>query len=105
MLLVCIYNFLGILTDSVLLFSKVRVNNLDANPLFASGLLGKDNTIARHGIHGLYRLFNVDVPGAQLQRGNNVIFLTQANSLSPFQGIMYDYIRFEGPSPSTIKKI
>lgn len=67
-------------------------------PLFTSGQIGKDNTIARHGIHGLYWLFSVDVSGSLLLEGDdNTIFLTQARSESPFQGIMYDYIRLEGP--------
>lgn len=57
-----------------------------------------DNTIARHGIHGLYRLFSIDIPSTQLVEGNNTVFLTRTNSTSPFQGIMYDYIRLEGPS-------
>ncbi|XP_015579796.1 rhamnogalacturonate lyase isoform X2 [Ricinus communis] len=86
---------------------QVRVNDRNADSsLFSTGKFGKDNTIARHGIHGLYRLFNVDVPGTQLLEGNNTIFLTQANHVSPFQGIMYDYIRLEGPPFSnTIKKM
>ncbi|PQP94612.1 putative rhamnogalacturonate lyase B [Prunus yedoensis var. nudiflora] len=76
---------------------QVRINDLRAsNPHFSTGLIGNDNTIARHGIHGLYRLYNVDVPGVQLVEGNNTIFLTRTWSTSPFQGIMYDYIRLEG---------
>ncbi|BFG19498.1 hypothetical protein CerSpe_057720 [Prunus speciosa] len=80
---------------------QVRINDLRAsNPHFSTGLIGNDNTIARHGIHGLYRLYNVDVPGVQLVEGNNTIFLTRTWSTSPFQGIMYDYIRLEGPPSS-----
>lgn len=77
---------------------KVGVNEPSKNPpLFSTGVIGKDNTIARHGIHGLYYLYNVSVPGSLLLKGNNTIFLTQTESISPFQGIMYDYIRLEGP--------
>ncbi|XP_062164026.1 probable rhamnogalacturonate lyase B isoform X2 [Alnus glutinosa] len=77
---------------------QVRINDPKANPpVFSSGLIGKDNTIARHGIHGLYWLYNVDVPGTLLLEGDNAIFLTQPKSTSPFQGLMYDYIRLEGP--------
>ncbi|XP_075641849.1 uncharacterized protein LOC142613392 [Castanea sativa] len=83
---------------------QVRVNDPKANPLFSSGLIGKDNSIARHGIHGLYWLYNVDVPGGRLVEGDNTIFLTQPRSASPFQGIMYDYIRLEGPPSSTSRK-
>lgn len=46
----------------------------------------------------------MDVPGARLISGDNTIFLTQPRSTSPFQGIMYDYIRFEGPPDSTTSK-
>ncbi|XP_024026666.1 rhamnogalacturonate lyase B [Morus notabilis] len=77
---------------------QVRVNDPKANPpLFTSGLIGRDNSIARHGIHGLYRLYNVNIKGTRLVGGDNTIFLTQPRSSSPFQGIMYDYIRLEGP--------
>lgn len=77
---------------------KVRVNDPKARrPLFTSGLIGRDNSIARHGIHGLYWLFNVNVPGTLLNEGANTIFLTQPRCDSPFQGLMYDYLRLEGP--------
>ncbi|KAF7138573.1 hypothetical protein RHSIM_Rhsim07G0213900 [Rhododendron simsii] len=80
---------------------EVRVNDPRANPpQFSSGLVGKDNAIARHGIHGLCYLFNVDIPSAQLTEGDNTIFLTQTRNTSPFQGIMYDYIRLEAPPVS-----
>ncbi|KAF9591087.1 hypothetical protein IFM89_001431 [Coptis chinensis] len=53
---------------------QVRVNDPKANPpLFSSGVIGKDNSIARYGIHGLYWLFNADVPGAQLVEGKNTM--------------------------------
>ncbi|CAJ2643127.1 unnamed protein product [Trifolium pratense] len=78
---------------------QIRINNSNATspPLFSSGIIGKENTIARHGIHGFYWLFNIDVEGTILVKGNNTIFLTQANNNGPFVGILYDYIRFEGP--------
>ncbi|KAF5191988.1 Rhamnogalacturonate lyase [Thalictrum thalictroides] len=76
----------------------VRVNDPETDPaLFTTGLIGKDNAIARHGIHGLYWLFNVNVPSNLLVEGFNTIYLTQSRDSSPFQGIMYDYIRLEGP--------
>ena len=83
---------------------QVRINDPKANPLFSSGLIGKDNSIARHGIHGLYWLYKVDIPGELLVQGDNTIFLTQPQSSGPFQGIMYDYIRLEGPPTSSSKK-
>lgn len=79
---------------------QVRVNDRGENPpLFTSGLIGYDNTVARHGIHGLYWLYNVSIPGSKLVSGNNTIFLTQAMGLSPWRGIFYDYIRLESPLP------
>ncbi|KAI4389481.1 hypothetical protein MLD38_001703 [Melastoma candidum] len=78
---------------------EVRVNKqVTEPPLFATGVIGKDNAIARHGIHGLYRLFTVDIPGSRLAAGENTIYLSQTMSSTPLQGIMYDYIRLEGAS-------
>ncbi|CAO2834581.1 unnamed protein product [Amaranthus hypochondriacus] len=85
---------------------QVRVNNPKSEtPLFTTGLIGKDNAIARHGIHGLYRLYTADIHGTKLKQGDNTIYLTQANGGSPFVGIMYDYIRLEGPTDSDPRKI
>ncbi|KAK7386695.1 hypothetical protein VNO78_27030 [Psophocarpus tetragonolobus] len=67
------------------------------SPHFSSGLVGRDNAIARHGIHGLYWPYSIEVPSHQLVEGTNTIYLRQAKGLSPFQGVMYDYIRFERP--------
>ena len=88
-----------------LLSPKVRINDPEGdNPLFSTGEIGDDNAIARHGIHGLYWLFTVDIPGDQLVEGEiNTIYLTQSKNNSPFQGIMYDYIRLEAPSPENTK--
>ncbi|PRQ20951.1 putative rhamnogalacturonan endolyase [Rosa chinensis] len=80
---------------------QIRVNDSKTDsPVFTTGVIGHDNTICRHGIHGLYRLYTIDVPGTLLVEGDNIVFLTQAMSTSPFQGLMYDYIRLEGPSTS-----
>ncbi|KAM7515833.1 hypothetical protein LguiA_005416 [Lonicera macranthoides] len=77
---------------------QVRINNPDApTPHFTTGLIGKDNAIARHGIHGLYWFYSVDIPGSLLEKGRNTIFLRQTRGSSPFYGIMYDYIRLEQP--------
>ncbi|KVG50700.1 hypothetical protein Ccrd_026382 [Cynara cardunculus var. scolymus] len=60
------------------------------------GIIGRDNAITRHGIHGLYWLFNNEIPGTVLYSNRlNHIFLKQANNESHFQGVMYDYIRLE----------
>ncbi|KAJ0086595.1 hypothetical protein Patl1_08702 [Pistacia atlantica] len=80
---------------------QVRVNDPNTNrPLFTTGLIGRDNAIARHGIHGLYWLYHVNIPATKLIEGENTIFLKQPRCTSPFQGFMYDYIRLEGPPSS-----
>lgn len=84
---------------------QVRINDPDVNlPVFSSGVIGADNAIARHGIRGIYWLFSVEIPGSELVQGENTIYLTQARSSSPFQGIMYDYIRMESP-PTVYSRI
>ncbi|XP_054810059.1 probable rhamnogalacturonate lyase B [Prosopis cineraria] len=65
---------------------------------FNTGLRGEDNAVARHGIHGLCWRYSMQVPSYLLVRGTNTIYLTQPKAKSPFEGIMYDYIRFESPS-------
>ncbi|KAK1278800.1 hypothetical protein QJS04_geneDACA023550 [Acorus gramineus] len=78
---------------------QVRVNNPNSKrPLFEVANLGMDNTIGRHGIHGLYQLFSVDVPSALLIKGDNIVYLTQANAGNQFVGVLYDYIRLEAPA-------
>ncbi|GLU20223.1 hypothetical protein SLE2022_364330 [Rubroshorea leprosula] len=78
--------------------AKVQVRFNDAKwPDFSTGRIGSDNAIARHGIHGLYRFYSFQVPSHKLKEGDNTISLTQPLSISPFQGVMYDYIRLEGP--------
>ncbi|XP_057969014.1 rhamnogalacturonate lyase B-like [Malania oleifera] len=77
---------------------QVRINNpVSRFPLFTTGLIGRDNAIARHGIYGIYALYSVNIPGSELVNGRNTIFLWQSRATTPFQGIMYDYIRLEGP--------
>ncbi|XVF61482.1 hypothetical protein PTKIN_Ptkin08bG0133200 [Pterospermum kingtungense] len=79
---------------------EIRFNNPNAvEPYFTTTRIGADNAIARHGIHGLYRLYSINVPaGNTLQNGENTIFLTQTRSQDAFKGVMYDYIRLEGPT-------
>ena len=76
---------------------QIRVNYENMPALFSTGRIGEDNAIARHGIHGLYWLFNVNVPRSQLHEGNNTLYLTQTRGENTFVGVMYDYIRLEGP--------
>ncbi|XP_064965993.1 uncharacterized protein LOC135612876 [Musa acuminata AAA Group] len=80
---------------------QVRFNNPRVQPAhFTTRLIGRDNSIARQGIHGLYWLFSIDVESSWLLEGDNIIFLTQTRCQSPFQGVMYDYIRMEAPADS-----
>lgn len=78
---------------------QVRINDPRGvlSPFFTTGLIGRDNAIARHGIHGLYWLYNINVLHSQLRAGRNALYLSQTRGLSPFRGVMYDYIRLEGP--------
>ncbi|KAL5559923.1 hypothetical protein UlMin_036134 [Ulmus minor] len=76
---------------------EVKVNDLESEALLSRGQFGHDNAIARHGIHGLYWLYNVDIDCSLLVEGDNTIFLTQSKCGTAFQGLMYDYIRLECP--------
>ncbi|KAL2344436.1 hypothetical protein Fmac_005721 [Flemingia macrophylla] len=77
---------------------QVRFNDPGANPPdFATGKMGGDSAIARHGVHGLYRLFSINVPSDRIVKGTNTIYLKQSRAMNPFQGVMYDYIRLERP--------
>ncbi|CAI9758172.1 unnamed protein product [Fraxinus pennsylvanica] len=83
---------------------QVRTNDPSTEtPHFSTGLIGKDNSIARHGIHDSYWLHTITVPGSLLLTGTNIIFLTQSRGETPWRGIMYDYIRLEGSSESIDK--
>ncbi|KAL1194904.1 hypothetical protein V5N11_020028 [Cardamine amara subsp. amara] len=77
---------------------QVQINNEYSRPIFSTGNIGRDNAIARHGIHGIYRLYSINVPGRLLRMETNTIYLRQAKAFGPFQGVMYDYIRLEEPS-------
>ena len=86
--------------------SQVRINDLNNEPVFSTGKIGGDNAIARHGIHGVYWLFNIKIPYIYIYPcGENFIYLTQANDQSRFQGVMYDYVRLEALPASIINKI
>ncbi|XP_057807277.1 probable rhamnogalacturonate lyase B [Salvia miltiorrhiza] len=81
---------------------QVRINKRSGiRPYFSTGVIGADNAIARHGIHGLYRLYSVEISGSQLLQGRNTIYLRQARGALPFVGAMYDYIRLEAPPQSS----
>ncbi|XP_059636145.1 probable rhamnogalacturonate lyase B [Cornus florida] len=82
---------------------EIYVNYIDAQHLvFQVMNLGTDNTVCRHGIHGLYRLFNIDISSSLLIEGDNTIFLTQARGGDALCGVLYDYIRLEAPATPQI---
>ncbi|KAK6923245.1 Rhamnogalacturonan lyase, domain III, partial [Dillenia turbinata] len=78
--------------------AEIRVNDpLAKLPHHTTKFIGKDNAIARHGIHGLYWLFSFEVPSTLFLKGNNTIYLLQNRGQSKFSGVMYVYLRLEGP--------
>ncbi|KAJ7967711.1 Rhamnogalacturonate lyase [Quillaja saponaria] len=80
---------------------KVNINYMDTDHLvFQVMNLGTDNAVCRHGIHGLYRLFSVNISSSLLLAGDNSIFLTQARDGDSVCGVLYDYIRLEAAANS-----
>ncbi|KAM6594385.1 hypothetical protein CsatA_002088 [Cannabis sativa] len=78
---------------------QVRMNERNTySPIFSTHLLGRDNSIARHGIHGTYWMFSINISGYWLRQGQNILYLTSSRALGPFGGVLYDYLRFEAPS-------
>ncbi|CAN0913218.1 Rhamnogalacturonate lyase [Linum grandiflorum] len=84
----------------------VYVNDINAKRQhYATGGVGTDNAIARHGNHGLYRFFSAALPSKLFVKGKNAIFLKQARpSKYAYSGVMYDYIRLEGPPSDALPK-
>lgn len=77
---------------------EVRVNNPDGTPLFDTGPFGRDNALARAGIHGQYHEFSVSLSHMNFRVGQNSIFLRQRRKESRFNYVMYDYLRLEAPA-------
>lgn len=81
---------------------QLFVNKLDPKkPVFDTTQYGRDNAVARHGIHGLYKLWAIDVDAKLLQVGHNSFFLTQRKATGPFTAVLYDYLRLEAPGSSS----
>ncbi|GJN07079.1 hypothetical protein PR202_ga24872 [Eleusine coracana subsp. coracana] len=68
--------------------------------MLMSSEFGEANAIARHGIHGVQWDLEFPIKGYLLNEGENSINITQTRALSIFAGVLYDYIRLEGPSGS-----
>nr|GMD53469.1 probable rhamnogalacturonate lyase B [Ipomoea batatas] len=64
---------------------------------FEGRVEGRDNAIARHGIHGLYAEVRFAIPGSLLVKGENTLKIRQAKGEYVFDGVMYDYLRLEAP--------
>ncbi|KAF8726922.1 hypothetical protein HU200_019406 [Digitaria exilis] len=64
----------------------------------AAALMGDNNAIARHGIRGTEWSLDYGIEGHLLNQGDNTIHITQTSALNQLVGVMYDYIRLEGPS-------
>lgn len=82
---------------------KVRVNGggADGSGVFTwPELLGDNNAIARHGIRGSMWSVDMAIRGGLLEEGDNTVYITQTSALNVFVGVMYDYIRLEGPPSS-----
>lgn len=80
---------------------QVHINDMDVKHLvFQVQNLGMDNTVCRHGIHGLYRLYSIDISSSLLVKGDNSLFLTQARGGDAICGVLYDYLRLEAPASS-----
>lgn len=85
---------------------KVRLNKPIGEAHFKTNLFGDGNAIARHGIHGFQWNYEVPIDGALLIQGENTLYLKQSKGNFMFSGIMYDYIRFEGPNGvKTVRKL
>lgn len=76
----------------------MHVNDLDSTePVFDTLQFGRENAIARHGIHGLYKLWTIGVDSKLLRVGQNIFLTQRVTNGGPFSGIMYDYLRLEAP--------
>ncbi|TVU25325.1 hypothetical protein EJB05_27817, partial [Eragrostis curvula] len=85
---------------------QVQVNGgMSRDAVFTTPEMGDDNAIARHGIHGLQWTLDFAIRGYLLLQGDNTIHikLTLAGLGGPSKiaGVIYDYIRLEGPSRDT----
>ncbi|XP_047312801.1 rhamnogalacturonate lyase B-like [Impatiens glandulifera] len=93
------YYFRIALAASSLARLEIRINDPKLTQAdYLTRMIGRDNAIARHGIHGLYRMLSFKIPGWKLWSGRNAFYLTQSIGNNPFSGFMYDYLRLEGPA-------
>lgn len=82
---------------------QVQVNVKTKNGsegVFTTPEFGENNAIMRHSEHGTWCSFEFPIKGYQLMEGENSINITQVRTFTEFLGVMYDYIRLEGPPSS-----
>jgi len=82
---------------------QVQVNGETKNGsegVFTTPEFGENNAIMRHGEHGTWWSFEFPIKGYLLMEGGNSISITQVRTFTEFLGVMYDYIRLEGPPGS-----
>ncbi|KAG6542465.1 hypothetical protein Mapa_016155 [Marchantia paleacea] len=76
---------------------EIRLNNPTGSPLHDTGAFGRDNALARAGIHGHYHEFSISLSHMNFHAGHNSLFLRQRKNQNKFSYVMYDYIRLESP--------
>lgn len=82
---------------------QVRVNGETRNGsegVFTTPEFGESNAIMRHGEHGTWWSFEFPIKRYLLMEGENSISITQVITFTEFVGVMYDYVRLEGPPGS-----
>ncbi|KAL3679649.1 hypothetical protein R1sor_022605 [Riccia sorocarpa] len=80
---------------------EIRLNNPTGSPLHDTGAFGRDNALARAGIHGHYHEFTISLSHMNFRAGMNSLFLRQRKNQNKFSYVMYDYIRLEAPMTFT----
>ncbi|OAE22740.1 hypothetical protein AXG93_2035s1220 [Marchantia polymorpha subsp. ruderalis] len=83
---------------------EIRLNNPSGSPLHDTGAFGRDNALARAGIHGHYHEFSISLSHMNFRAGLNSLFLRQRKNQNKFSYVMYDYLRLEAPlvSPGSL---
>ncbi|WVZ54615.1 hypothetical protein U9M48_005385 [Paspalum notatum var. saurae] len=80
--------------------ARLQVHVNGGGGVFTTEEFGGGNAIARHGIHGVQRSFEFSIRGSLLREGENSVGITQTRASGEFLGVMYDYVRLEGPAES-----
>ncbi|KAL2613398.1 hypothetical protein R1flu_025090 [Riccia fluitans] len=76
---------------------EIRINDPTGPAIYDTGAFGRDNALARAGIHGHYEEFTISFSHMNFRLGMNSLFLRQRKTQNRFSYVMYDYIRLEEP--------